>query len=410
MTVAAPNPIPGCLLVTSIFPPIRGGSAVVYDNLGRYGSGRVAVLAPYRHYQTGHVLVGWRDHDRAAPYPIYRIELLRPREYNPTSKLQSLWRYVRIDIPLKLRILWNIRKIVLKEKIKILCIGELNSGSWIGPYARLLWGCKIINYIHGEEVTSKAQYTFFGRSKEKYLNRADAVVAVSNFTREALIELTQTASSKIEVIYNGVDLERFQVSSPNPKLIARYGLAEKRVLLSVGRLVPRKGIDHTIEALPRLLQRHPDLHYLVVGDGPYRGQLQQRVAELGLGQCVTFTGPVEDNELREHYALCDLFVMPNRDMPDGDTEGFGLVFLEANACGKPVVGGRAGGAVEAVQDGVNGLLVDGQSSDSIAAAVERLLDDRGLYDHLRQCGLEIARRSGWQIRTQQFQALCQRLA
>lgn len=396
--------------MTSIFPPIRGGSAVVYDNLGRYGGGRVAVLAPYRHYQTGHVLVGWRDHDKAAPYPIYRIELLRPREYNPTSRLQSLWRYLRIDIPLKIKILWNIRRIVHKENIKIVCIGELNSGSWIGPYARFLWGCKIINYIHGEEVTSKSQYTFFGRSKEKYLNRADAIVAVSNFTRRALMELTQTPPEKIEVIYNGVDLDRFHVREVDPKLIEKYRLNGKRVLLSVGRLVPRKGIDRTLEALPRLLERYPNLHYLVVGEGPYRDELQKIIARLGLAGHVTFTGPVDDGDLGAHYAACDLFVMPNRDMPDGDTEGFGLVFLEANACGKPVVGGRAGGAVEAVQDGVNGLLVDGNSAASIADAIERLLDDRNLYEELRAGGLEIAQRSSWRVRTQQFQALCRRLA
>lgn len=401
---------PGCLLVTSIFPPIRGGSAVVYDNLGRYSGGKVVVLAPYRHYQTGHVLVGWRDFDQAAPYPIYRMELLRPREYVPTSRLQSLWRYLRIDIPLKFRVLLNIRRIVRKEKIRILCIGELNSGSWIGPYARLLWGCKIINYIHGEEVTSSMQYTFFGRSKEKYLNRADAVVAVSNFTRRALIELTHTAPDKIEVIYNGVDAERFRIEPRDPKLVARYGIAGKRVLLSVGRLVPRKGIDRTIEAMPTLLARHPDLHYLIIGDGPYRETLQGMVAARGLGRQITFTGSVDDDDLCAHYALCDLFVLPNREMPDGDTEGFGLVFLEANACGKPVVGGRAGGVVEAVQDGLNGLLVDGHDVDSIIEAVERLLGDEALYERLRGGGLEIARRSSWQLRTQQFQTLCTRIA
>ncbi len=404
------NTTPGCLLVTSIFPPIRGGSAVVYDNLGRYSSGRVVVLAPYRHYQTGHVLVGWRDFDKAAPYPIYRMELLRPREHDPASKLQSLWRYLRIDVPLKFRVLWNIRRIVRKEKIRILCIGELNSGSWIGPYARLLWGCKIINYIHGEEVTSSMQYTFFGRSKEKYLNRADAVVAVSNFTRHALIELMHTRPDKIEVIYNGVDAERFRVEARDPRLVAKYGIAGKRVLLSVGRLVPRKGIDQTIEAMPALLERHPDLHYLIVGDGPYWDALKQLVAKHGLARHVTFTGSVDDDGLRAHYALCDIFVLPNREMSDGDTEGFGLVFLEANACGKPVVGGRAGGVVEAVQDGHNGLLVDGRRVDTIVEAIGRLLDDAALYDRLRSGGLDVAVRSSWQLRSQQFQALCDRIA
>src|SRR3546814_6849722 len=114
-----------------------------------------------------------------------------------STRTDTLFPYTTLFRSLKLRVLWTIRNIVLKEKIKILCIGELNSGSWIGPYAKFLWGCKIINYIHGEEVTSKAQYTFFGRSKEKYLNRADAVVAVSNFTRQALIELTDRKSTRL---------------------------------------------------------------------------------------------------------------------------------------------------------------------------------------------------------------------
>lgn len=398
-----------CLLVTSIFPPIHGGSAVVYDNLGRHGDGHVVVLAPYRHYQTGHVLVGWLDHDKAAPYPIYRTELLRPREHDPTSRLHSLWRYLRIDVPLKARILWKVLSIIRKERINVVCIGELNSGSWIGPYVRLLRGCRIINYIHGEEVTARAQYTFFGRSKQKFLNRADAVVAVSNFTRQVLIELTRTAPEKIEVVYNGVDLERFRVLEPSPVLAGKYGIAGKRVLLSVGRLVPRKGIDKTLEAMPGLLRRYPDLHYLVVGSGPYRERLEEMVAELGIAGHVTFTGPVDAGSLTAHYALCDLFVLPNREMPDGDTEGFGLVFLEANACGKPVVGGRAGGVVEAVRDGHNGLLVDGNSVEEIGAAIARLLDDPALYARIRQGGLEIAHQSSWQSRAAQFRALCDRL-
>lgn len=396
--------------MTSIFPPIRGGSAVVYDNLGRYGGGRVAVLAPYRHYQTGHVLVGWRDHDKAAPYPIYRIELLRPREYNPTSRLQSLWRYFRIDVPLKMKVLWNIRRIVHKENVKIVCIGELDSGSWIGPYARFLWGCKIINYIHGEEVTSKAHYTFFGRSKQKYLKRADAVVAVSNFTRRALIEITHVPPERIEVIYNGVDLERFHVRERDPELVAKYGLAGKQVLLSVGRLVRRKGIDRMLEAMRTLVRDRPNLHYLIVGDGPYREELERMAQDMGISRHVTFAGTVDDELIGAHYALCDLFVLPNRAMPDGDTEGFGLVFLEANACGKPVVGGRAGGVVEAVQDGINGLLVDGNDVGSIVSAISRLLDDRSLYESLREGGLHIAHQSSWRSRTQQFQSLCLRLA
>jgi len=399
-----------CLLVSSIFPPINGGSAVVYENMARFGEGDIVVLAPYRHYQTGHVLVGWLDLDKAAPYTVHRMELLRPRELRHGSRLRSAWAFLTEDLPLKARIIARVAAIVRRENIGVLCIGELNSGSWIGSIAKRLFGCRIINYIHGEEVTSTVVYRFYGRNRRKYLQRADAVVAVSGFTKTALVEMMDVPPDKIEVIFNGVDVERF---APRPKahdLVERYGIGNRRVLLSVGRLIERKGIDQVLRALPRLLDRHPDLHYLVVGEGPDRERLEGIAREAGVAGRVTFTGPVPGDRLGDHYALCDLFVLPNRQLADGDTEGFGLVFLEANACGKPVIGGRAGGAVEAVHDGRSGLLVDGTSVDEIAAAIDRILGDEGLYARLSEGGLRLAQASGWDSRARQFRDLCRRVA
>ena len=399
-----------CLIVTNVFPPIRGGSAAVYENLARDSDGRVLILAPYRHYQSERVSVGWLDYDKSQNFKVHRLELLRPPQEAVTTRFRSVLLFLRSDIPLRLKILYSVARIIKTEDIKVICIGELDSGSWIGPLARTFLGCKIVNYIHGEEITTQTRYRFFGRNKRKYLNRADAIIAVSNFTKAYLTSRMGVASQKIELIYNGVNLDRFKEQQKSTDLLDRYGLEEKRVILTVGRLVERKGIDLVIRSIPKIVSKFPDIHYLIVGDGPYRSALEQLAQETGVADRVTFAGLVDDNELVGHYALCDVFVMPNRELPDGDTEGFGLVFLEANACGKPVIAGKAGGTSDAVRDEYNGLLVDGTNLDEIATAVIRILADEQLYARLRAGGLEYARMSDSRSRAQQFLRLCERLA
>ena len=158
-----------------------------------------------------------------------------------------------------------------------------------------------------------------------------------------------------------------------------------------------------------MIRRFPDLVYLIVGEGTYRPTLEKLVVDHGLGRHVMFTGAVPDYELTDHYSLGDVFIMANREMPDGETEGFGLVFLEANACGLPVIAGQAGGSVDAVADQVNGLVVDGDDTGSIAAAIIRMFEDDGLRENLRFAGAEVAQASGWDRRVEQFLRLCDQL-
>jgi len=399
-----------CLFITSIFPPIHGGSAVVYENICRYAPvNSMAVLAPWRNYQTGEILAGWRDFDAAAPYTVHRIELLRPEEMQPRSRLHSLWLFLTVDIPLKWRVWRKTAQIIRDENINVVCIGELISGSWIGLLAQKFLGCKMINYIHGEEATTTCDYRFFGRKRRKYLHDNDAVVAVSEFTRQVLINQMDLDPDKIELITNGVDLNKFQPGPRDESLIERYGLKDKRTLLTVGRLIPRKGFDTTIQALPSILKHCPDVHYLIVGSGPYEEQLRSLAAATGMSGHVTFTGRIPDEELAAHYRTCDLFLMPNRELSDHDTEGFGLVFLEANACGRAVIGGRAGGAVEAVREGESGLLVDGTKPEELAQAVTRLLTDDSLRRQIETKGLQIAIDSGMSANALHFYKFCQRL-
>jgi phosphatidylinositol alpha-1,6-mannosyltransferase len=392
-------------LVANVFPPIHGGSASVYESLARFGQGRVSVLAPSADYTTGRELPGWREFDAAAPFPVARLRLLRTRML---ERLRAQDRVVLAvqDVFLRIRLVMAIARIARAEGIRTVCIGELVAGGWLVRVCRSLLGLRTIVYVHGEEVNIIDSYDFSRSRRRATLARADAVVAVSRFTRDRLVSLMGVDPGKITLIPNGVDVSRFAPRPARDDLRQKYGLQGRRVLLTVGRLSERKGQDKVIEALPALQEAIPDLTYLMVGDGPLRTKLEAQARTLGVQESVRFAGSVAPEELLDHYALADAFIMANRELPSGETEGFGLVFLEANACGVAVVAGRAGGSVDAVTDGVNGLLVEGADAGAIAAAVIRIFRDETLRAQLVQGGIEVAGRSGWADRVERFLALC----
>jgi phosphatidylinositol alpha-1,6-mannosyltransferase len=159
------------------------------------------------------------------------------------------------------------------------------------------------------------------------------------------------------------------------------------VLLTVGRLVPRKGIDTVLHALPMLLEEFPDLRYRVVGDGPDRARLEQIAYNLGVTHAVEFMGHVSDQVLPEVYRMAHIFVMSAREEQEtASIEGFGIVYLEAAASGLPVVAGRSGGAVEAVQEGKTGFLVPPDDPEALTQVLRRLLSDPALRRRMGQTG------------------------
>jgi phosphatidylinositol alpha-1,6-mannosyltransferase len=398
-----------CLVVANIFPPIHGGSAIVYDSLARFGGGRVSVLAPQEDYRDGSPIKDWQDFDRRAPFNVHRISLLRTRFLTDEAGRLHRAAGVLVDLTIRLSVLRAIRRIVRSEDIAVLCIGELVAGGWLAETCRLLYGLKTLIYVHGEEISTRSQYDEGGRKRRRALAAADGIVAVSRFTRDTLIQSFGVPPEKIELVSNGVDLARFVPRPRSEPLAQRYGLQGRPVLLTVSRLYARKGIDRVIQSLPAVLLHIPDLIYLVVGDGGYRPELEQLVSRHGLGASVVFAGAVPDYELTDHYSLGDVFIMANREMPDGETEGFGLVFLEANACGLPVIAGKAGGSVDAVTDQVNGLVVNGDDVAAIGAAVIALFDDAALRERLRAGGAKVAAASGWERRVDQFLKFCDHL-
>lgn len=398
------------LLISSTFPPVTGGSAIVYENICRFSGGAVLALAASRDYLTGKPFADLESHDRKAGFAVHRLPLLRPVNTTRRPGLLSALRSGLDDIGLMLRILLRAVRVARRENVHVICLGDLVYGGWLVFPLKYLFRYKVIFYVHGEEITVQSGGGLFDRWRARFLAHADAIISVSRFTRGALTRLMQVDPAKVTLVPNGVNLERFQPRTAPPDLAARYGVEGKRILLSVGRLVARKGADRLIEAMPQILRCCPDVHLLIAGDGPMRAKLEESIHALGLQKNVNLLGAISDRELDDLYALAEAFALPNREMPDGDTEGFGLVFLEANACGKPVVAGQAGGAPDAVTDQINGLTVDGNSVDAIADAVSSLFTDKDLYERLSQGALAVARRSGWESRAADFLTLCGQLS
>lgn len=204
------------------------------------------------------------------------------------------------------------------------------------------------------------------------LHRCRALFPVSHYTAGLLHEHGVTAD-RIDVVPNGVDPERYYPKDASA-LRSELGLTGKRVLLTIGRLVERKGIDTVLAALPALSRAHADLVYVIVGDGPDKARIESLVAEHGVQAQVRMLGRVPFDRLLDYYNLCDVFVMPSRS-DEHDVEGFGIVFVEASACGKPVVGARSGGVTDAVIDNETGFLVPPNDADALGQKLGELLRD-----------------------------------
>ncbi len=395
------------VLVANNFPPVRGGSAVVYGNLARCAANRMIVVAPRSGYDAGLPLIGWREHDRDKPYPVLRLRLLRTRIDNvPRPGLAKLL-FLSRDAALRLRLAASLLRLVTTRGVRAICVGELLASGWVIRLFRCLPGVRIVAYVHGEEITTEDLYDPGHRRARRALLQSDRIVVVSRFTQQAVLSLLGgAAADRVRLIENGVDGERFRPAAKAPDLVELYRLADCFVFVSVCRLLEKKGVDQAIRGFAELVVRHPDCRYLIVGAGPHGDELQALAHRLGVAGQVVFAGQVADDELADHYRLGDAFVMPNRALPNGDTEGFGLVFLEANACGLPVIAGRDGGSTDAVRHGVNGLVVDGHSLPEIAAAMLRLREEAGLRGTLREQGLSLARRAGWDAKTAAFLEIC----
>lgn len=371
------------LLVTNMLPPLIGGTPMVYDRIARHAAPRVRVLSAWRDPDLGRPIPGWRESDAARPYEVRRIPWLRPPRIEEVRRRIGLFDLLFIDLPVMLFVFVAVVAEALRTRARTIVIGELQGLGWLALLLAFLGPWRIVMYTHGEEVVQTA-YNRLARLRGPALRASDVVLAVSGFTRDRLVADFGVAAGRIRLVPPGVDLERF---TP--------GEVGEPFVLGVGRLIERKGFDRLIEAFAAVAPDFPDYRLRIAGQGPEMDRLKMIAADRGIAGRVDLLGGVDDDTLTGLYRRCALFAMPNRTLADGDTEGFGLIFLEANACGKAVIGGRAGGAVDAIVDGETGLLVDGEDGAAVATALRRLLGDRELRARLAAGGLARARKLGW---------------
>ncbi|MFL5800045.1 MAG: glycosyltransferase family 4 protein [Actinomycetota bacterium] len=339
--------VPRTLIVTNDFPPRVGGvQQYVWNVAANLPGGRVAVVAPN--------WPGWREHDAALPFPVHRFP---PRFLWPSADLAT-----------------RVRIAAREHEAEVVLFGHGLPLALLGAGT----GLPYVVATHGTEY-------WFAQTPGLHalLRRATAgaarVLAVSRFTGR-VIRTAVPDGVPVSLLPPGVDTERFRPGAPGmlgpQEIRRRHGIdADRPLVVCVSRLVPRKGQDVLIRALPAVRRREPDAALLVVGDGPSRGRLAAMAAGAPAGS-VVFAGQVSDAELSAYHGAADVFAMPCRSRLAGlEVEGFGIVFLEAAAAGKPAVAGDSGGAAEAVVDGETGLVADGRHPGAVAEAVGSLLSN-----------------------------------
>ena len=339
------------LLVTNDFPPRRGGiQSYLEEFVGRLtgmGSDTLTVYAPQ-----------WKGadaYDRAAAYQVIR---------HPGTLMLP-------GPPVDARM----RRLIADHDIDTVWFGAAAPLALLAARARQAGAARVLASTHGHEV-GWSMLPVARSALRRIGDTTDVVTFVSRYTR-GRIASAFGPDAALEHLPPGVDTHRFR---PDPgarsELRDRYGLGRRPTVVCVSRLVPRKGQDTLIRALPSIRRRIDGAALVIVGGGPYLATLRRLAQRAGVAEQVVFTGGVPAAELPAHHALADVFAMPCRTRGAGlDVEGLGIVFLEASATGVPVVAGRSGGAPETVRDGVTGLVVDGHSVDEVVDAICRILAD-----------------------------------
>ena len=368
-------------LVTIDFWPNIGGVANYYFNLCKQLGNQVVVLTTNLSKRKN-IRKLKEDFD----FKIIRKGLL----------LNWLW-------PKWMAMFWYIWRVVRQEKIEILWVGEILP---TGMVVYLLTKFLKLPYIvscHGNDILQASKVARRKKMALKILSRAKLVAVNSRYTG-GLVKNMGVESDKIKVIYPGIDLKsKIQDLRIKEGLLKKYNLKRKRIILSVGRLVARKGFDRVIEIMPRVVQIVPEAVYLIVGAGSDMARLKQ--LSIKLGKYVIFLGKVTDKEKQMLLELCDVFVMPARESEE-DVEGFGIVYLEAGLASKPVVAGNVGGAKEAVVDGETALLVNPESVEEISQAIIELLSNQELADKLGRAGYQrTLKEFSWEKAGREFKAL-----
>ena len=353
--------MPSVLLVTNDFGPRAGGiETFVMGLLERVPKGEVIVYTS-RQSSTGEYDRRWRDD--------YGVEVVRDKSS------------ILLPTP---RVIRNLQKLIDERNLSTVWFGAAAPLGVSARWLRRAGAQHIVALTHGHEVWWSKVWPFSWAISE-IARSVDVITYLGDFTHQAIARRFKD-KNKLTKIAPGIDTEHFRPLDGR-ELREKYGIADRATIVSVGRLVHRKGQDRLVEAMPLVLKEIPEAHLVFIGEGPHRKRLDELVKKFKLENHVTFIGRIQYSDLPRHFSLGDIFAMPSRSRLFGlEVEGLGIVYLEASACGLPVVGGNSGGAPDAVKEGITGFVVDGNKLPEIADRIITLLKDDELRNQMGNAG------------------------
>jgi phosphatidylinositol alpha-1,6-mannosyltransferase len=366
------------LLVTNDFGPRAGGiESFVIGLLERIPAGEVIVYTSFQPEYESYDQKWFSD---------YQVRVVRDK-----SK-------VLLPTP---RVIRNLQRVVKQHSIAKVWFGAAAPLGVSSRWLRKVGVKQMVALTHGHEVWWSKIWPFSWAISE-IGKQVDYVTYLGDFTKAALSAQIKDSSKLIRVA-PGIDTNHFSPRDSS-ELREKHGLANRPTVISVGRLVHRKGQDRLIEALPKVLESIPDAALVLVGEGPYRKRLDALVKKYDLSKHVFFIGRINFAQLPNYICMGDVFAMPSRSRLFGlEVEGLGIVYLEASSCGLPVIGGASGGAPDAVIDGETGFVVDGNDLNAISTQIVKLLSDAKLRQNMGERGREWAIESWrWEIWSQKF--------
>ena len=364
------------LLFSEIFPPAHGGSGRWFSEIyGRFPEQSVAFL------------VG--EHERSNAFDSQFHHPIYPRNLSSSEWGLRSWSGLRFHI----RNWRKLRRIVKQERIDHVHCGRCLPEGVAALMLKWRTGVPYTCYVHGEDVETALTSRELTWLTRRVMKHADKIICNSENSLRILEEKWDLDPGKFVVMTPGVDIDHF---CPDPGTPIPESWQGRLNLLTVGRLQRRKGQDMMIRALPALAEQFPEINYAIIGGGEDRSLLEKLAKELGVANRVQFLGEVNDDQMIAYYRHCDLFALPNRRVGNDD-EGFGMVLLEAQACGRPVLAGDSGGTRETFEDGKTGFLADCTSPETIVSAIVPALGDRDKLDEMGRAGRKhVESRFGWE--------------
>ena len=391
------------LVLTTTFPRWEGDAtpAFVYELSKRLQEDGfdIVVLAPHHEGAKRFEIVdGMKVYRFPYFYPVKYQRLVYEGGILPNLKRSNL---AKIQVPLLvLSELFYAFKIIRKEKIDVVHSHWIIPSGLVGGIVRKIFGKPHITTAHAGDVFTIRNSKILSKIGSVVFRNSDKVTANSIYTKNVILSIENTIKKNVEIIPMGVDTSRF---NPNKASDLRNSFSAEYLVLSVGRLVDKKGIKYLIMAMENVVKEFPSAKLIIGGSGPEREKLEQLSEGLNLQENVIFVGYIKNSDLPTYYASSDIFVLPSIETKGGDTEGLGVVLLEAMACGTPVIGSDMGGITDIIKDERNGFLTRPKNPEDIAEKIIRLLSDGGSRQKFSEEGLKtVQEKFSWNIVTGKF--------